>query len=437
VNPAPPLVERPGSGERAQLLIVVGTSLLVRIAYLLFKPASVVSLDVGMWKQTADFILAGNNPYRLEFTNFLPLWPATIGAMAWISRATGIPFVNLLWTLLIAAETALLGVCFRLLRRVVSARSARNILLIAIALNPAAIFQVTQHGNIDVIFMLWVMLAVAALVRSRERRDDRAWLAGCGWIGLGIFTKTAPMVLIPLLCADARRMSRARLLQGALLLLGPVVLGFALILPFAPQDVWRNVVQYRSVHGYFGLGGIMAIIDGVEFPSIGPLLRLQARLFNIGLPILILAASIRLWRRGWSDAAQIPLVAALLLLSILIFGTGFGPQHIYWLIPTLAVCYGYVADLRWRRLLALGWLVVAVTYLFEYLILPAQGGLLHALFPMSDLVYRATIGWLKPSEQTILRLPEFCVFVAILLQGLLVLRDIRAKTGAAVPAVDL
>lgn len=400
-----------------QLVVVVGVSLAVRIGYLLIKPASVVSLDVGMWQEAGRTILDGGNPYLLSHQNFLPLWPATVGVLAWLSKSIAIPFTELLWIVLIAFETAIIVVSFGILRRWLTPKTTRNVLLIAIALNPAAIFQVTQHGNIDVIFMLWVMLAVSAMIRFHEHGDPGDWLRACMWIGLGILTKTAPIALAPLLAAGANRLPRSTLLRGAILCLLPAIMGFGLIYPFAPEQVWRNVVQYRSVHGYFGISGLLMMLDGLEFPAMGPLVRLQAMLFNVCLPAAMLTIAIALWKRGWSDARQIPLAAAMVLLSILIFGIGFGSQHIYWLIPPLAVAWGMIDDLRWRRLLIAGWVVVAGTYCFKYLMFHSHGGLLRILAPQSEWLYRASLVFVTPADETFLQLPMFCVFVAVLIEG--------------------
>ena len=95
---------------------------------------------------------------------------------------------------LIAAESAIVVVLYFLMTRFASRDRVRWALLVGISLNPIAVLFVCQHENIDVFVGLFVVLALLALVVSKDADDPVPWLAGCLALGLGAFTKTVPLV---------------------------------------------------------------------------------------------------------------------------------------------------------------------------------------------------------------------------------------------------
>lgn len=414
-------------GERANLALVILVSVAVRIGYLLIKPATSVSFDVLTWRVAIEAIRAGQNPYLDGSFNWPPPWPQMLAGLAAIGGRFSIPFDTLFWFILILIECLLIGITFRLLRRSLTSSMARNVLLVAIALNPVAITQVTQHGSLHVLVMVWVMLAIGSLERFYENPLNQSWLAACGWLGMGALTKTVPIALAPLLAAGIGRVSGRNRMIGAVLLLAPLALAVAVVSMVSAPGTWKHLVLYSSVHGYFGINAVTAWMDDVEYPAAGPLVRMHAISFALGMAGTLAWLCVWLWRRGWTRLEQISLVAAMILLSIITLGPGFGTQYAYWLLPTLAVCWARVADARWRRLLSIGALVLGMTYTFDYLFNPGLGDAMHDAFPHSEWVYRMQLKWALPTDQAIIRLPMFCVCVAILVEGIRILIRSWAK----------
>jgi hypothetical protein len=82
------------------------------------------------------------------------------------------------------------------------------------------------------------------------------WLAASAWLGVGVLTKTVPLILAPLLVAG-RRLGRRVHALGMLLFLGPAALGLGVLAVLTPEGVQRNVLAYRSASGFYGLSGLL------------------------------------------------------------------------------------------------------------------------------------------------------------------------------------
>src|SRR6185503_8397760 len=135
---------------------------------------------------------------------------------------------------LILFEIGVLVGTFRLLRLLAPEAKATAILVVGICVNPIAVLLICQHGNFDVLVGLWVVLFLTHLVLFQRGEEARDFLAACAFLGLAILTKTVPLVLIPLLVGAARRVAPRVRAQGAVLLLGPVVLGMSVLYILAP-----------------------------------------------------------------------------------------------------------------------------------------------------------------------------------------------------------
>src|SRR5262249_28994654 len=184
-----------------------------------------------------------------------PLWLVVIWVLDHVSRGLGISFFLTLRLFLIAVESGVVVLLYSFLARVVPGQ-ARRIVIVGISLNPIAILLVCQHGNFDVLVGLTCLAGALALGRYTRTRDPIMWLVGALCLGLGALAKTVP----PLLARGARLNGwPARWLVLALLL-GPAVLGDAVILVLAPHAVVHNVLFYRSQPGSYGITGIARAI---------------------------------------------------------------------------------------------------------------------------------------------------------------------------------
>ena len=111
-----------------------------------------------------------------------------------------------------------------------------------------------------------------------------------------------------------------------------------------------------------------------------------------------------------------------MLLAIPNLGPGYGPQYVYWFLPLLTVCYVAVGEQWWRRLLLCTWIIVMLTYCFEYSILPTQGATLLTIWPKSELLLNLNRRWGGYVGQARLRLPMFLAYLCVLVGGVYLLR---------------
>jgi hypothetical protein len=382
-------------------------SWVVRGVFIAAMPARVHSADVDHWVVVAQQLRAGANPYATTtFLNWPPLWLGCIWLIDHLSRTFDISFFLALRLFLVVVESALIVAVHRLLLAC-GVRSATRIVLFGLCLNPVSILLVCQHGNFDVVVGLFVVLGVAALAFDRGRRE---WVLACAAFGIAALAKTVPLALAPLLVPGARRRGQRGRALGAVLFLGPAVVGVAVLLALATHAVIDNVVLYRSSTGYFGISGLLWAV-GLDHVSAAytkglfPLIAVAAFVFGCVL----------LWR-GALDRRRVVLLAALILLTIPTVGPGYAPQYAYWWLPLFVLSYP-LFDTTWRRALVVFYVVVVSTYVVEYALIPTQGAFLAALFTHSDTIARMSDHLADRGPQTVLRLPLFVTSLAVLALG--------------------
>jgi hypothetical protein len=375
-----------------------------RLIFLLLLPEGVESADLHSWQLIAGELRGGHNPYHTTpFLNWPPLWMQMIAAIDKASQLLHVPFKMLLRLVLIGFDVAVVIVTHRLAVFMELAK-ARTIVLIGLALNPISILLICQHANFDAMVALAILLGVSAIVRFAISGDPVDWLCGALALGIGILTKTIPIILFPLLAANWRALNNRARILGALLLVGPAALGVSIIFTLAPQDVLQKVIQYRSFGGVFGISGIVAATLN---PQAARAVRI-ASLLALGVVVALVAA--RMLRGNGKQPRHFVLLGAFLLIGIILFGPGYGPQYIAWFLPLL-VLTATSFDATWRRVLILWGCVAVLTYLAEYLLLPSQGALLLRILPQQKFAWSAAFATSK--GLTLLRMPLFVAYCVL------------------------
>src|ERR1700744_2384429 len=182
------------------VFVVLMVAWAARFLFMLLMPPGVRSFDTYSWESVAHTLDQGGNPYQVtKFLNWPPFWLQIIFVISKMAGAYGVPFFRVLQLVLIMAESAVIVLLIKLIREVVPGVRIRGLLILGIALNPAAIFMICQHGNFDVFVALWLLIFMLALVRYRRSDDPGDWLCACLFLGLAILTKTVPLILIPML----------------------------------------------------------------------------------------------------------------------------------------------------------------------------------------------------------------------------------------------
>jgi hypothetical protein len=340
-------------------ILFLAISLAVRGLYIfLFHNCS--SFDLNSWNRAGDILMAGGNPYNLTAVmNWPPFWMQCLFVFKIFSLTLHVPFDDVVRVFLIFAESLLALLLYITLVRYAKSASATKLLIYGIALNPISIFQVCQHCNFDVLVGFWILLAVYMLLRFQEHYEPGFWLCACFALGMGGLTKTIPLCLAPLLLISARKLKRTERFLGAVLLLGPAILGLSVLYVLGPQDIKTNVLDYRSEQGVFGFTGLFTYFGLTWMSSV------WTRVFEIIYGALWIGLGIWLWSKEKLDSQKIILIAALLLAAIPAIGPGYGLQYVYWLLPLLLVVYGF-GDKKLKFFLLISYAVAALIYTIEY-----------------------------------------------------------------------
>jgi hypothetical protein len=419
----------PPNSHVRDIFIVLIVSWAARLAFICMMPVGARSFDAYSWEHQADLLNSGVNPYQANtLFNWPPVWMQSVFLISKIAAFLSVPFFRVLQLFLILIESAVIVQVMRLIQTIAPAAKARAIVMIGIALNPAAIFLVCQHCNFDVLMAFWVLLAAASLLRYNASNDLIDWLCACLFLGLGILTKTVPLALIPLLAGGFRRATASGKFLGTALVLGPVSLGMSVIFVLAPSEVLHNVLEYRAKGIYFGFPGLLHSMGMDSFAG-----YFDGAFYILGIGIMILT-----WRYLWKHHSlgdrETILYIAVVLLSIPGLGPGFGSQYYYWFMPFFVISYAAYHGL-WRKLLIGFAIISAITFIIDYGLDRAYGynflyvlsqattpGDLHqwSMMTKNNLSISAIHWeiWMEsPSNETMERIPLFIAILTIIFFG--------------------
>lgn len=348
--------------------IVLAASWVARLAFILIVPDGARSIDTFSWQAVAKFLDEGLNPYHVSILNWPPLWMQLIFCISKAAVFLGISFFRALQIFLILIESLVIIQAFKLIQELAPAANARKILLFGIAVNPIAILLTCQHCNFDVIVALWVLLFARSVIKFNRTGDMGHWINACLFLGLGILTKTVPLILVPMLAGGFRQATNVFKFAGSFLVLAPVTLGMSIVYVLSPTDIARKVLGYRSAGNgpsFYGIPGLFHLAGLDSFLFI-------AHFAFYGLIAICLVVTWSLfWNRRLGER-EIVLLPAIVLLGIPTLGPGWAPQYAYWFLPLLVISYALYGN-TWKRLLIGVGLVNVSSYIFEYAVLPALG----------------------------------------------------------------
>ena len=134
----------------------------------------------------------------------------------------------------------------------------------------------------------------------------------------------------------------------------------------------------------------------------------------------------RLWREPPLPADRLFLLVAVILMTIVALGPGYGPQYAYWFLPALVATY-VLLDAAWRWLLLGTYAIAAITYAVEYAFVPWLGAYASAIVGHSNRVTRISDYLGDPQHLTLLRAPLFAAYVVLVAAGIARLRADGAR----------
>lgn len=409
------------------VLVLLIVAWAVRFLVVWAWPGAARSADSFSWEWVTKTLLNGQNPYKeTPALNWPPFWMLMLYLIAKATISLKVLFSYGVQFFLAAVESLVVVALFRLIRQLVPTAKPFMLLLLGIALNPVTILLVCQHCNFDVIVALWVLLFVGALARYYQSHDDVDWLLACLFLGLGILTKTVPLVLCPMLAGGFRRVAAKARWLGLMLVFGPVTLGMSIIYVLAPADVTAKVIGYRPGSGWFGITGLLHLAgaDGLAW--------LTNALFYAVLAGAGALTAMIFWKRERIEGREIVMYAAMFLAGTPALGPGYGSQYLYWIWPLLLVSY-LLYGRTWRKVLWVFMVVTTLTCLVEYALFPSHGQFLFLMMNFQG-VPQSTIDslmwWISKPGQATIRLPLFFAFLTLLTFGIrLLVQGPRAETA--------
>ena len=387
--------------------VLAAAAVVCRLLFLWLLPDGAYSVDLEHWTEVVADLRGGFNPYATRaHLNWPPLWMQLLYGLDRLSRALAVPVVDVIRWFLIAVDAVNVMLAYLLAVRFLRIGKARTLILAGLVVNPLSLLLVCQHGNFDAIVVTALLGFTIAFLAWIERGDAVDWLLAAFALGIGVLVKTIPLLLVPLLAHRASRLSiRARVL-GALLVGVPAALGVSIIYVLAPGAVAENVLRYRSYSGWWGITGLLELAGQL------PLSRLYSAIF----PLVLAAGLILLGRAAARAEAVAPrdvvLAIGVAYLALIAFGNGYGGQYLTWPLPFFVLTYA-TEDPAWRRDLWTVWVVVTLTWVIEYGLIPAQGAFLPRVLASADL--RQLSHMLENQGLTVLlRLPMFAAFLWLL-----------------------
>lgn len=387
-----------------RLFLILLVSWTVRGLFMALVPAQVRCFDAFSWEHQAELMARGGNPYSTGLFNWPPFWMMMCFAMSKVSAFLGIPFFRVLQLVLISAESVVISLTYSFLRNRLGKEHENKafwLVLFGLALNPVSILLVCQHCNFDIFMVLWLLAFLISTINYFAAGDKTDWLLSCLFLGLGIFTKQVPLILLPVLLAGIRRLDWKSRILGAVLVLGPVSVGVGVIYVLDPADVGKYVLSYRAESFYFGFPGLLNLFG---LKSLMPIFHIC--FYGVGIAVFGLS-SIYFWKLKKTLTSELVLYAALVLLAVTTIGNGFGGQYFYWFLPLFVIVLGaFWTDKSFRILLITLGVVSAVTFIIEYGLISAYGFsfiyLVTGAHDPSDLYFKLQSG---PSQsvQTVIR----------------------------------
>jgi uncharacterized membrane protein len=317
--------------------------------------------DVLSWELLGRMLLSGENFYATRLHNWPPLWIYFTAAAALVHDATGLPF-SLLVKLPPSAADAFIAVWLYRIGLTSGWRHSQATLAgLSYALNPVSVLITGYHGQFDSLMLAPTLLAWSLF--------PRRLLGSALALGLGIWFKTVPLLLLPVLLPRLPTW-RDRSMYAALSL-APAALGTLPFLLLWPEDVVVNFFGYSSWFGQWGYPVLWMLVEYLRngtlpwwLPDPGYVSRPLHLMFEAGRWVLLAALAATWWltyRR-----AQTTLTSILSVFSVFyIFASGFGVQYLLWIVP-----FGIAARDRWLwpfTVVATGLLVVAYTLGFAYM----------------------------------------------------------------------
>ncbi|MFO0891766.1 MAG: glycosyltransferase family 87 protein [Isosphaeraceae bacterium] len=231
--------------------------------------------------------------------------------------------------------------------------AARLALIMVWLWNPFVWVEVAYYGHFDVLVGLLIVAALESLSRGRDRRSGT-------WLGLGVLLKYMPLVLLPFLSLDGRRV-RWRFLIAALIVIGG---GLGVSALYWGRSTFRPL-EFAATRDSHHLS-IYRYLRGSKSPLVGSTWSGDIQAFA---PVFLFLGLLRTW--SWYREKGVTTEAASVLalfVTVLLYRVGFAQYQMvpFMLVSWWLVRHGRDIDRRTPLLISLGayfaWLSVFDLY---------------------------------------------------------------------------
>jgi hypothetical protein len=373
------------ASAKKAMVLVGATALLARmVPNLLLSAGS--AYDVESYRIVADLLLNGQEVYtQTASVNRHPYLPLQMYWMAfgrWSSLALELPFVKVVRLAPIAADVGIALLLFASLRRMGTRAGLQGGL--SYALNPIPVLVCAYHGQFDAIAAFFTLLAIYWLKSSPA-------LAG-GSLGLGILSKSWPVLALPSLFVGTRGWKNRIVLLGVTLTIPLAgILLYVAIIGGEPKAILERALGYNWGLGVWGYTYALRLLSLAQ-PGATTLFNWFVRngryvtLLGLGLVWFFRAR-----KQQPGDGILTTLVAFLALTH------AFSIQYLMWVVPFAIL----VRDQRWLRrytyaALAYMFLVYMTLILTDNItrLLPWPQADWFIIIPASIPAWLVTVGWL-------------------------------------------
>ncbi|GAC1541209.1 MAG: hypothetical protein NVS2B7_13810 [Herpetosiphon sp.] len=308
--------------------LILGAALLTLIFKVSIAATTIGTNDVQTWQHFTEQIrtIGQANLYLSERNfNHPPLIGLLLRLMDWLTTHSHLPFPFWLRLPAIVADFVSVVIVLRLIGPTVP------VALLAVC--PPLIMISGFHGNTDPVMIMWIILGVWLLERAPVNSQSAA-MAGVA-IALAISTKIVPVILVPIFLLWLPSW-RSRVLFTSCLS-ATVLVGALPFILTVPGAIVRNVFDYKSIYGQWGIGRILYLGRGLPRPHWLTVTDLAFERYGrllAGGSIMLLSLWLN-WPRRYKPTLFVQ--SGLILLVFLVVSPGFGVQYLAWIMPWVVV----------------------------------------------------------------------------------------------------
>ncbi len=314
--------QRKMAGVKAGYLVIACVALTARLVPCLMLPAD-PNFDIQSYQLVGKTLLGGTDVYSNPETEsrhpYLPFSMYWMAASQQLSNVFQLPFTDLAKLVPILADAAVALIIYACLMGSFAPEAA---LLggLLYAVNPVPVFVSAYHGQFDAVPALFTLLSLFWLNRSA--------LAAGGWLGLGILSKSWPVLALPSLLAGLAS-SKKRLVFLAASLLVPLLA----LLFYAAHMEGELVAILRRAIGYNWGVGVWGYTYFIRLLSIfQPAMEGLFSWFGAyGKYVTLTGLGLVWWFRARKQAPKDGILTV--LVAFFAITNAFSIQYLVWVVP--------------------------------------------------------------------------------------------------------